>query len=90
VTKPNRSKFLRTDLTLSLSLGLVIQGYNGAQRDGVIGLLKGIGRGIVGLPVKPIGGLFDFAAKTLEGMLHSMGTGYTTQTRIHEPVEVCA
>lgn len=58
------------------------------KNGGCIGLLKGMGRAIIGLPVKPIGGLFDFASKTLEGMLHSIGTGYTTQKRINEPVKV--
>jgi vacuolar protein sorting-associated protein 13A/C len=33
-----------------------------------LGLLKGFGKGLIGIPVKPVTGLFDFATKTTEGI----------------------
>ena len=38
----------------------------GMQKDGALGLLKGTGKGLVGLLVRPTGGLVDLASGTLE------------------------
>ena len=37
----------------------------GLQKEGAVGLLKGTGRGLVGLLVRPTGGLVDLASGTL-------------------------
>ena len=37
----------------------------GLQKEGAIGLLKGTGKGLVGLLVRPAGGLFDLTSGTL-------------------------
>ena len=37
----------------------------GLQKEGAVGLLKGTGRGLVGLIVRPTGGLVDLASGTL-------------------------
>jgi len=63
----------------------VAQVYKGAAKEGLVGVVKGIGRGLIGVPMKPLCGFFDFFGKSIEGILHSMGTTHTTQNRIHEP-----
>jgi len=40
--------------------------YAGLQKEGAVGLLKGTGRGLVGLLVRPTGGLVDLASGTLD------------------------
>ena len=39
--------------------------HPGLQKEGAVGLLKGTGRGLVGLLVRPTGGLVDLASGTL-------------------------
>ncbi|KYQ89909.1 hypothetical protein DLAC_08474 [Tieghemostelium lacteum] len=48
--------------------GIVYQPVKGAMQEGVFGFLKGIGKGIAGITVKPVTGVFDFAARTSEGI----------------------
>ena len=38
----------------------------GVMQEGALGLLKGTGKGIVGLLVRPAGGLIDLTSGTLE------------------------
>ena len=38
----------------------------GLQKEGAVGLLKGTGKGLVGLVVRPTGGLVDLASGTLD------------------------
>ena len=52
---------------------IVIEGFvtifvhvAGLQKEGAVGLLKGTGRGLVGLLVRPTGGLVDLASGTLD------------------------
>eukprot|EP00731_Ephydatia_muelleri_P033896 Em0041g9a len=45
--------------------GVVTQPVKGLQKEGAIGLLKGTGKGLVGLLVRPAGGLFDLTSGTL-------------------------
>ncbi|EFC42670.1 hypothetical protein NAEGRDRAFT_80298 [Naegleria gruberi] len=59
----------------SLSLGLFEAGtgiftkpIEGASKEGVSGFFKGIGKGIIGIPVKPVTGVLDFVYKTSEGL----------------------
>jgi hypothetical protein len=65
--------------------GLLTQPWRGARLRGSLGCLTGVAKGLAGLPLKPLGGAFDFLGKTIEGLLRSMGTGYTTQRRLREP-----
>ena len=39
---------------------------SGLQKEGAVGLLKGTGKGLVGLVVRPTGGLVDLASGTLD------------------------
>ena len=40
--------------------------HTGMQKEGALGLLKGTGKGLVGLVVRPTGGLVDLASGTLD------------------------
>ncbi|KYK63817.1 vacuolar protein sorting-associated protein, partial [Toxoplasma gondii TgCatPRC2] len=48
--------------------GLIEEPMKGATEEGVEGLLKGAGKGLLGLVVKPLTGVLDFAQKTAEGI----------------------
>ncbi|KNC54454.1 uncharacterized protein AMSG_10449 [Thecamonas trahens ATCC 50062] len=52
--------------------GLVLQPAKGAKRGGVKGFVKGMGRGVVGLGVKPVVGVLNLLTKTLEGVRNSV------------------
>ena len=45
---------------------ITIHSIKGLQKEGAVGLLKGTGRGLVGLLVRPTGGLVDLASGTLD------------------------
>lgn len=49
-------------------VGVVAEPYKGAKSDGFAGLLKGGLRGVSGLVVRPVAGVFDFTSKTAEGI----------------------
>ncbi|CAI5470243.1 unnamed protein product [Closterium sp. Yama58-4] len=51
--------------------GLVLQPLEGARREGAVGAVKGVGKGVVGLVTKPLSGLLGFASTLTE----SAGTG---------------
>ena len=62
--------------------GLVMDPVRGAQARGVGGAFLGAGKGLIGLPLKVLGGTFGFMAKTFEGLKNSTGTGqYVVQKR---------
>ena len=46
--------------------GVVVQPLKGIKEEGAFGLLKGTGRGLVGLLVRPAGGLIDLTSGTLQ------------------------
>uniref|UniRef100_A0A1X7SYU6 Intermembrane lipid transfer protein VPS13-like C-terminal domain-containing protein n=2 Tax=Amphimedon queenslandica TaxID=400682 RepID=A0A1X7SYU6_AMPQE len=45
--------------------GIVTQPVKGAMKEGVLGFIKGTGKGVLGLVFKPTGGLIDFTSATL-------------------------
>eukprot|EP00741_Cyanophora_paradoxa_P013821 tig00020710_g13341.t1 len=49
--------------------GVVAEPVRGARDGGVAGFGAGLARGLVGLPGKPLGGLLDLLALTLEGLV---------------------
>jgi len=63
--------------------GIAVLPYRIGKRQGALGVMKGIGQGLLGLPLKPVSGVFDFFSKTFEGVLQSLGRGYLIQTRLH-------
>ena len=42
--------------------------FTGAKKSGAKGFFKGMGKGLVGVVAKPVGGVVDFASSTLEGI----------------------
>ncbi|KAK0618056.1 hypothetical protein B0T17DRAFT_495243 [Bombardia bombarda] len=48
--------------------GLVTQPVRGAEKEGAAGLLKGIGKGIGGLVLKPAAGIWSIPAYTMQGV----------------------
>jgi hypothetical protein len=48
--------------------GIVMNPYRGAQENGALGFLKGTVTGILGLPMKPVAGVFDFASRATQGI----------------------
>lgn len=48
--------------------GLVLGPVRGAQESGAVGFVKGTITGIIGLPVKPVAGIFDFASRASQGV----------------------
>ncbi|KAL9650517.1 hypothetical protein ABK040_004736 [Willaertia magna] len=56
---------------LDASTGLFVKPIKGAQEEGLTGFIKGVGKGIIGIPIKPVAGLLDFMYKTSEGFKNS-------------------
>ena len=40
----------------------------GVKKEGAAGFFKGLGKGMVGVVARPVGGVVDFASSTLEGI----------------------
>ena len=43
-------------------------GLVGAMAEGAEGFFKGVGKGLLGVVVRPVGGVLDFAGSTFEGI----------------------
>ena len=56
-------------------IGIVEQPYKEAQKSGGEGFLKGIGKGVVGVVVKPTVGLLDLVSRTTEGLKNAANVG---------------
>ncbi|KAI9780763.1 MAG: hypothetical protein M1839_006551 [Geoglossum umbratile] len=48
--------------------GLARKPLEGAEREGVAGFFKGVGKGVIGLATKPAIGVFDLASNVTEGI----------------------
>ena len=46
--------------------GVVIKPVMGAKQGGASGFVKGLSKGILGLVVRPAGGIIDFASTSLD------------------------
>ncbi|ETW03541.1 hypothetical protein, variant [Aphanomyces invadans] len=61
--------------------GVVMNPLRGAQTNGPMGFLKGTVTGLLGLPMKPVAGVFDFASRATQGIrnrsVHHGRRGYT-------------
>ncbi|ETP41887.1 hypothetical protein F442_11135 [Phytophthora nicotianae P10297] len=65
--------------------GLVLNPMRGAQESGAVGFVKGTITGIIGLPVKPVAGIFDFASRATQGVRNrSLQNGQNMQ-RVRRP-----
>jgi vacuolar protein sorting-associated protein 13A/C len=48
--------------------GVVMKPIEGAESEGALGFLKGVGKGLVGAVTKPVVGVFDLASNVSEGI----------------------
>lgn len=54
--------------------GIVYEPYKGAKERGVKGATIGVGKGIIGLVTKPVGGTFGLVQYTVQGSINTPGT----------------
>ncbi|CAI5726724.1 unnamed protein product [Peronospora effusa] len=65
--------------------GLVLNPMRGAHESGAVGFVRGTITGIIGLPVKPVAGIFDFASRATQGVRNrSLQNGENMQ-RVRRP-----
>ncbi|KAH3744902.1 vacuolar protein sorting-associated protein 13 family protein [Pelomyxa schiedti] len=68
--------------------GVVTKPAEGAQKDGGLGLVKGVGVGLLGLAAKPAAGVFELYSKTSEGIKNTTVSGEVAPQRVRlEPQE---
>lgn len=48
--------------------GVFVQPIRGYQQEGALGIVKGVGKGLVGVAVKPVVGTLDLVQRTTEGI----------------------
>lgn len=67
--------------------GIALDPYKGAQKEGAAGLVKGIGRGLIGLPAKTVIGFLDLTSNLSQGVSSSANEMIATQmaTRVRLP-----
>ncbi|KAF7303776.1 Glycosyltransferase family 1 protein [Mycena indigotica] len=68
------------DLTDGIS-GLVVQPYKGAKEEGVLGLAKGVGKGVAGLVTKPVSAGLALLVYPRQGIYASLRTASHQKTR---------
>ncbi|KAF1315687.1 Vacuolar protein sorting-associated, partial [Globisporangium splendens] len=65
--------------------GLVLGPMRGAQENGAFGFVKGTITGIIGLPVKPVAGIFDFASRATQGVRNRSLQNGQNMRRVRRP-----
>lgn len=65
--------------------GLVLGPMRGAQENGALGFVKGTITGIIGLPVKPVAGIFDFASRATQGVRNRSLQNGQNMRRVRRP-----
>lgn len=65
--------------------GLVLGPVRGAQESGAVGFVKGTITGIIGLPVKPVAGIFDFASRASQGVRNRSLNNGQYMRRVRRP-----
>lgn len=65
--------------------GLVMGPMRGAQENGALGFVKGTVTGIIGLPVKPVAGIFDFASRATQGVRNRSFHNSHDMRRVRRP-----
>jgi len=59
--------------------GIVLSPMEGAKKEGALGAVKGLAKGIVGVPVKAVVGVMDGATTVLQGISQSASSVKVTQ-----------
>ncbi|KAJ0410935.1 hypothetical protein ATCC90586_004288 [Pythium insidiosum] len=65
--------------------GLVLAPMRGAKESGAVGFVKGTITGIIGLPVKPVAGIFDFASRASQGVRNRSRKYGKSMRRVRRP-----
>lgn len=65
--------------------GVIEQPIRGAEKEGIGGFFKGIGKGIVGSVTKPMVGVFDLANNFAEGVRSGTNSDESSLERIRSP-----
>ncbi|KAK1948559.1 putative vacuolar protein sorting-associated protein 13C [Phytophthora citrophthora] len=65
--------------------GLVLNPMRGAQESGAVGFVRGTITGIIGLPVKPVAGIFDFASRATQGVRNRSLHNGQNMRRVRRP-----
>lgn len=65
--------------------GLVLGPMRGAQENGALGFVKGTITGLIGLPVKPVAGIFDFASRATQGVRNRSLQNGQNMRRVRRP-----
>ncbi|KAE9013904.1 hypothetical protein PF005_g9408 [Phytophthora fragariae] len=65
--------------------GLVLNPMRGAQESGAVGFVRGTITGIIGLPVKPVAGIFDFASRATQGVRNRSLQNGQNMRRVRRP-----
>jgi hypothetical protein len=60
---------------------VVVKPYQGAQKEGVMGAAKGLGKGMVSLTTKSGAGMFGLVGYTSAGIVKSLRTAVYTKTK---------
>eukprot|EP00727_Mastigamoeba_balamuthi_P000803 m51a1_g1072 hypothetical protein (2769) ;mRNA; r:855370-865973 len=65
--------------------GVVTEPIKGAQREGLQGLIKGLGKGVVGVAMKPTVGVLDLATQTAKGIRNTATYFDAKAARVRNP-----
>ncbi|KAI9907362.1 hypothetical protein PsorP6_004651 [Peronosclerospora sorghi] len=65
--------------------GLVLNPMRGAHESGAVGFVRGTITGIIGLPVKPVAGIFDFASRATQGVRNRSLQNQRSKRRVRRP-----
>ncbi len=65
--------------------GVVVSPVHGAHDDGIKGFFKGVGKGLLGIIAKPVGGIFDSVSLILEGIGRASEMGEEVVVRVRIP-----
>ncbi|XP_067951088.1 intermembrane lipid transfer protein VPS13C-like isoform X2 [Watersipora subatra] len=65
--------------------GVVTQPKKGAQRQGATGFFKGVGKGVIGILIKPAGGVFDSISVLLGGLRRATQSDMNEVERVRLP-----
>ncbi|CAI8013913.1 Vacuolar protein sorting-associated protein 13C [Geodia barretti] len=65
--------------------GVISQPIKGAKKEGLLGLVKGAGKGVLGLVLRPTGGLIDLTSATFNAVQRKTKVGNYDITQLRPP-----
>jgi hypothetical protein len=74
--------------------GVFVEPVRHAKRDGAVGFVRGVGKGLAGVVLKPVAGVIDLAGKTTQGIINTPITLYeaikTNKEHDHQAEKIIA